>query len=108
MLTFIFFSLAHVYANLIQKLKELINSSNLCIFQLFANNIEENISQQKLRNCRVAKKLMSHTFFVKINVEFLKENLLFLRNHSENQAPIFRDNQNYHTRSFNYSEVLFY
>ena len=31
--------------NLIQKLKELINISNLCNFQLFASNIEENIIQ---------------------------------------------------------------
>ena len=31
--------------NLIQKLKELVNISNLCNFQLFASNIEENIIQ---------------------------------------------------------------
>ena len=48
-----------------QKLKELIKLSNLCDFQLFASNIEGNISHQKLRNCWVAKKLMSHTFTVK-------------------------------------------
>ena len=30
---------------IIQKLKELINISNLCNFQLFASNIEENIIQ---------------------------------------------------------------
>ena len=45
-----------------QKLKELIKLSN---FQLFASNIEGNISHQKLRNCWVAKKLMTHTFSVK-------------------------------------------
>ena len=55
------------------KLKELIKLSNLCNFQLFASNIEGNISHQKLRNCCVAKKLMSHTFSVK-NFEYLEEN----------------------------------
>ena len=38
-------------------------------FQLFASNIEGNISHQKLRNCWVAKKLMGYT-----NFEFLEEN----------------------------------
>ena len=51
-----------------QKLKELIKLSNLCNFQLFASNIEGNISHQKLRNCWVAKKLMTHTFSVKFRV----------------------------------------
>ena len=51
-----------------QKLKELIKLSNLISFQLFASNIEGNISHQKLRNCWVAKKLMSHTFTVKFRV----------------------------------------
>ena len=73
-----------------QKLKELIKLSNLCNFQLFASNIEGNISHQKLRNCCVAKKLMSHTFSVKFRV-FRRE---FLRNHSVFWAQIFRDNWN--------------
>ena len=47
--------------NLIQKLKEFVNISNLCNFQLFASNIEENISDYKLQNCCKRKKLMSHT-----------------------------------------------
>ena len=46
------------------KLKELIKLSNVCNFQLFASHIEGNINHRKLRNCCVAKKLMSHTFFV--------------------------------------------
>ena len=60
------------------------------IFQFFASNIEGNISHQKLRNCCVAKKLMSHTFSVKFRV-FRRE---FLRNHSVYWAQIFRDNWN--------------
>ena len=59
-------------------------------FQLFTSNIERNISNQKLRNCCVAKKLMSHTFSVKFRV-FRRE---FLRNHSVFWAQIFRDNWN--------------
>ena len=59
-------------------------------FQLFASNIEGNISHQKLRNCCVAKKLMSHTFSVKFRV-FRRE---FLRNHLVYWAQIFRDNWN--------------
>ena len=51
--------------NQMQKLKELIKLSSLCNFQLFASNIEGNISYQKLRNCCVAKKK---------NLEFLEEN----------------------------------
>ena len=51
-----------------QKLKELIKVSNLRNFQLFASDIEGNISHQKLLNCWVAKKLMSHTFSVKFRV----------------------------------------
>ena len=51
-----------------QNLKELINFSNLCNFQLFAIIIERNISHRKVRNCWVARKLMSHTFFVKFRV----------------------------------------
>ena len=77
-----------VYTNEMQKLKELIKLSNYCNFQLFACNIEGNISHQKLRNCCVAKKLMSHTFSVKFRV-FRRE---FLRNHSVYWAQIFRDN----------------
>ena len=45
-----------VCMNQMQKLKELIKLSSLCNFQLFASNIEGNISYQKLRNCCVAKK----------------------------------------------------
>ena len=54
-----------------QKLKELIKLSN---FQLFASSIEGNIRHPKLRNCWVAKKLMSRTSHVKFGVfrtEFL-------------------------------------
>ena len=78
-----------------QKLKEQINLSCLCNFQLFASDIEGNISLRKFRNSWVAKKLMSLTFFVKFRV-FERE---FLRNHSVHRAQIFREN---------YSEVLFY
>ena len=39
-----------------QKLKELIKLENLFNFQLFASNIEGNISHQKVRNYCVAKK----------------------------------------------------
>ena len=58
-------------------MKELINLSNLCNFQLFASNIAGNISHRKLQNCCVAKKLMSLAFFWKFQV-FKRE---FLRNH---------------------------
>ena len=64
--------------------------SNLCNFQLFACNIEGNISHQKLRNCRVAKTLISHTLSVKFRVF----RTYFLRNHSVYWAQIFRDNWN--------------
>ena len=50
------------------KLRELIKLSNLNNFQLFASNIEGNISHQKLRNSCVAKNLMSHTFSIKFRV----------------------------------------
>ena len=60
-----------VYMSLMQKLKELIKLSDLCNFQRFASSIEGNISHQKLRNCWVAKKLMSHTFPV---FKFLEKN----------------------------------
>ena len=63
--------------------------SNLGNFQLFASDIEEDISHQKLRNCRVAETLMSHTFFVKFPV-LKKEN--FFRNYSACRAQIFSDN----------------
>ena len=43
-------SLDAVYSSQIQKLKELINLSKLCNFQLFASNIEGNICHQKPRN----------------------------------------------------------
>ena len=72
------------------KVERAVKLSNLCNFQLFASDIEGNISHQKLRNCWVAKKLMSHTFSVKFRV-FRRE---FLRNHSVYWAQIFRDNWN--------------
>ena len=77
-----------IYMNQMQKSKELIKLSNLCNFQLFASNIDGNISNQKLRNCYVAKKLMSHTFFVKFRVSRRE----FLGNHSVYWSQIFRDN----------------
>ena len=73
-----------------QKLKELIKLSNLCNFQLFASSNEGNIRHQKLRNCCVAKKLMSRTSPVKFRV-FRRE---FLRNHLMNLFQIFRENLN--------------
>ena len=76
------------HMNQMRNLKELIKLSNLCNFQLFTSNIERNISNQKLQNCCVAKKLMSHTLSVKFRV-FRRE---FLRNHSVFWAQIFRDN----------------
>ena len=79
-----------VYMILMQKLKELIKLSNLCNFQLSASSIEENISHQKLRNCWVAKKLMSHIFPLKFR-GFRRE---FLRNHSMNWTQIFSENLN--------------
>ena len=73
-----------------QKLKELIKLGNLCNIQLFASNIEGNIRHKKLRNCWVAKKLISRTSPVKFGV-FGRE---FLRNHSMNWTQIFRENLN--------------
>ena len=73
-----------------QRLKELIKLSNLRNFQLFAISIEGNISHQQLRNCWVARKLMSLTSPVKFRV-FRRE---FLRNHSMNWTQIFRENLN--------------
>ena len=73
-----------------QKLKELIKLSNLCNFQLFASNIEGKTSHQNLRNCWVAKKLMSQTFSVKFRV-FRRE---VVRNHWMYWAQIFRENWN--------------
>ena len=75
-----------------QNLKELINLSN---FQLFASSIEGNIRHQKLRNCCVAKKLMSRTSPVNFGV-FRRE---FLRNHSMNWTQIFRENLNCYSLS---------
>ena len=49
--------------------------------------IERNISHQKLRNCCVAKKFMSHTYSVKFRI-FRGE---FLRKHSVYWAQPFRD-----------------
>ena len=66
-------------------LKELIKLSNLCNFQLFASSIEGNIRHQKLRNCWVAKKLMSRTSPVKFGV-FRRE---FLRNILMNWTHFF-------------------
>ena len=74
--------------SLMQKLKDLIKLSELCNFQLFESSIEGNNSHQKLRNCWVAKKLMSHTFPVKFRV-FRKE---FLRDHQMYCDQIFREN----------------
>ena len=51
--------------NLIQKLKELINISNLCNFQLFASNIEENIIQ----SLKTVKLLLKK----KVNEPYIKE-----------------------------------
>ena len=88
-----------------QKLKELINLSILRSIQLFLSNIEGNTSHRKFRNCWVAKKLMSHTFFVKFRV-FKRE---FLLSHSVHRAQIFRDNLTEIVMlSQQYSEVLFY
>ena len=84
--------------SLMQKLKELIKLSDLCNFQLFASSIEGNISHQKLRNCWVAKKLMSHTSLVKFRV-FRRE---FLPDHS-----MYCD-QTKTVMPFHYSEFLFY
>ena len=64
--------------------------NNLCNFQLIKSNIEGSISHLKLRNCWVAKKVMSHTFFVKLRV--FKRG--FFRNHSVYRAQLFRDNWN--------------
>ena len=87
------------------KLKGLviIKFSNLCNFQLFVSIIEENISHQKLRNCWVAKKLMSHTFSVKFRV-FRGQ---FIRNHSLYWAQIFRDNWNCYALSIFRVFILF-
>ena len=85
-----------------QTLKELIKLYNLCNFQLFASNIEGNISDQKLRNCCVAKKLKSHTFSVKRRVfrrEFLRNHLVYWAEFSEITETVIL---------FQYSEVLFY
>ena len=72
-------------------LKERINFNNSCNFQFIKSNIEGNIGHLKLPNSWVAKKLMSHTFFVEFWV-FRRE---FLQNHSVYWAQIFRDNWNY-------------
>ena len=71
-----------------EKLKELTKLINLGNFQLFESSIEGNIRHQKLRNCWVAKKLMSHTSPVKFRV-FRRE---FLRNHSMSWTQIVREN----------------
>lgn len=51
--------------NLIQKLKELVNISNLCNFKLFASNIEENIIQSLKTSKLLQKK--------KVNGPYIKE-----------------------------------
>ena len=51
--------------NLIQKLKELVNISNLCNFQLFASNIEENLIQSLKTSKLLQKK--------KVNGPYIKE-----------------------------------
>ena len=51
--------------NLIQKLKELVNISNLCNFKFFASNIEENIIQSLKTSKLVQKK--------KVNGPYIKE-----------------------------------
>ena len=63
--------------------------------QFFSSLLEGNISHQKLRNCCVAKQLMTHTFSAKFRV-FRKE---FLRNRSVYWAQIFRDDWNCHALS---------
>ena len=80
-----------------QELKELINLSNLCNFQLFASSIEGNIRHQKPAKLLGGKlkKLMSRTSPVKFRV-FRRE---FLRNHSMNWTQIFRENLNCYVHS---------
>ena len=73
-----------------QELKELIKLSSLCNLQLFASSIEGNIRHQKLRNCWVARKLMSRTSPVKFEV-FRRE---FLWKHWMNWTQICRENLN--------------
>ena len=53
---------------------------------------EGNISDQKLRNCWVAKKLMSHVLTLFVNFRVFKGE--FLRNHSAHRDQIFGDNGN--------------
>ena len=96
-------NLVRIYAHGFYEFSRMLMRKNLkswwswamCNFQLYASNIEDNISHQKLRNCCVAKKLMSDTFSVKFRV-FRRE---FLRNHSVYWAQIFRDNWNYYALS---------
>ena len=59
-------------------------------FSAFESNIEGSISHLKLRNCWVAKKVMSHAFFATFRV--FKRG--FLWNHSVYRAQLFRDNWN--------------
>ena len=61
------------------------------------------LKELQLRNCWVAKKLMSHTFFVKFRV-FKRE---FLRNHWVYRAQIFRDNWNCYALSIFRCFILF-
>ena len=54
LLTLLFTFFVVVYANQIQKLSEQINFSKLCNFQLFASNIEGNITKSAIENCEIA------------------------------------------------------
>ena len=61
------------------------------------------LKELQLRNCWVAKKVMSHTFFVKFRV-FKRE---FLRNDWVYRAQIFRDNWNCYALSIFRCFILF-
>ena len=52
--------------NGMQKLKELVNLSNLCNFQLFASNNSEKSSHRKLRSCWGEKTLMGPYIVYKV------------------------------------------
>ena len=93
--------------SLMQKLKELIQLSDLCNFQLlirrvdkYASSTEGNISHQKLRNCWVAKKIMSPTSPVKFRVLNFSETIRCIQlKFSEKTKAVML---------FQYSEFLFY
>ena len=69
-------------------LKELVNLSNLCNFQLFVSNNKGNSSHQKLRNYRVAKTLMNPFILCKGSKSF-KDNFSETIRY---RAEIFTDN----------------